>query len=437
MRIHRCAGKLALGALAIAIVLTASQSSYGWGGSWGGGGFGSRGFAGGSWGVRGGFRTPVRDFFAYRQPVRNLFRGIAGLGRRGYGWGSYGGYGSAGLGSVGYGSAGYGSAGYSSVSYGSVGYGSGGVAVGSVGGYGSAGYQYYSSASSYGGAMYGGSAGFVSAPVATSYSVGAVAPAVSSCPDCVGTVQPGTIHSGTIYDNSVPSAAPYSGDSTIGGNMGTYDSGVIYGEPYYDSGSVVPGDSSGAGQGTQTPPIPEPANGDETTATPRVGSGILNVSVPSDAKVYVNDRLTTTPGDSRSYVSRNLEAGRNYRFEIRASIVRDGREISLERNVVMRSGRSEFVKFDFDNPVMTQLTVKVPEDAKVELCGNATKASGSLRSFKTAMMPGQIWENYDIQVQFQQDGKIVNRQKSITIKAGQQYVVDFESGSSVNMIASK
>ncbi len=204
------------------------------------------------------------------------------------------------------------------------------------------------------------------------------------------------------------------------------DAGVIPAEQYYEPGGTVVPSNGSVPSLIETPPTPEPGKSDGSTSIrKRRGDAILNVAVPVNARVYVNDRLTTTGGSFRSYVSRKLKSGKDYEFNVRAVISRDGQEVALDRRVVMRPGKTETLRFDFDKPVLTQLTVKVPEDATVKLCGNDTSANGRVRNYKTRLKPGQVWEQYDIDVSYERNGKTVTEKRTLSIKAGQKYVVDF------------
>ena len=75
--------------------------------------------------------------------------------------------------------------------------------------------------------------------------------------------------------------------------------------------------------------------------------------------------------------------------------------------------------------MVTKLTVKVPENASVQLCGNRTSAKGKVRSFKTKLLPGKVWSDYEVAVSFEHDGETVTRKRNISISAGGNYVVDF------------
>ena len=49
-------------------------------------------------------------------------------------------------------------------------------------------------------------------------------------------------------------------------------------------------------------------------------SAAIRVSLPADAQVFVNDRPTTSTGAERSYVSRGLEGGRTYAYQLAGRI---------------------------------------------------------------------------------------------------------------------
>ncbi|HEX5445689.1 MAG TPA: TIGR03000 domain-containing protein, partial [Pirellulales bacterium] len=47
-------------------------------------------------------------------------------------------------------------------------------------------------------------------------------------------------------------------------------------------------------------------------------TAMLTVDVPRDAQIFVNDRLTTSTGEHREYVSRNLKTDAQYTYKVRA-----------------------------------------------------------------------------------------------------------------------
>jgi uncharacterized protein (TIGR03000 family) len=157
------------------------------------------------------------------------------------------------------------------------------------------------------------------------------------------------------------------------------------------------------------------------------GSTILAVQVPEQARVYVNDKLTTTPGTNRRYISRGLVSGFRYTYEIRAELDRAGETLSDTRVVHVRAGETSEVAFDFDNTApqlasstATTLTLHVPEDARVTLGGNDTASDGEVREFTTTDLPrDQQWQDYQIVVTIERDGELVQRERTITVSGGE------------------
>lgn len=151
----------------------------------------------------------------------------------------------------------------------------------------------------------------------------------------------------------------------------------------------------------------------------------LLVDLPEAARVFVNDNPTTSTGGSRKYVSKSLERGSSYRFQVRAELDVDGRTVSQERTVVLVPGSKEAFAFRFadSTPVAeTVLKLNVPADAKVTLAGNSTKSQGESRVYRTKeLTAGQVWEDYTIFVEW--NGK--TREKSIRLIGGDELEVSF------------
>lgn len=177
-----------------------------------------------------------------------------------------------------------------------------------------------------------------------------------------------------------------------------------------------------------TPAVPgvAPAPGAETSI--RRADGMLAVNVPDDAKIFVNGTATTSTGASRQYVSRDLQAGFNYTYEVKAEVVRDGKTVEQVKSISLRAGQTAELAFDFPaaDAVETALTVNVPADAKVYLAGNPTSAKGEKRVYRTTgLANGKAWDSYIVRVEFEQDGQTVTQEKSISLKAGESQELTF------------
>lgn len=132
----------------------------------------------------------------------------------------------------------------------------------------------------------------------------------------------------------------------------------------------------------------------------------LTVAVPSKTKIYVNDNLTTSQGAIREFVSRGLNAGKSYKFEIRAELESaDGQTMVETKSLVVNAGEREQIQFAFADrprPIETAVTLNVPEGASVSLAGNPTQAVGQSRTFRTAQLNlGEVWDDYEIQVEYE------------------------------------
>ncbi len=79
--------------------------------------------------------------------------------------------------------------------------------------------------------------------------------------------------------------------------------------------------------------------------------------------------------------------------------------------------------------VKTELKLRVPADAKVTLAGVATKQTGEVRQFATSnLASGQAWQNYQVVVEMNRDGKPVREERTITLVGGQTQELSFVSG---------
>ena len=201
---------------------------------------------------------------------------------------------------------------------------------------------------------------------------------------------------------------------------------MIYSSPTQSDGKYY---STPMEEGNVIPATPLPPGATEQTGTQ--SEATLTVNVPSDARVFVNGVKTNSVGSERSYVSRGLQGGLNYTYEVRAEIERDGKLVEETKMVSLTAGRTARVAFALQASEVapsTTLTLNVPADAKVFLAGSATISSGEVREFTTTKLAtGQSWDNYTIRVTFEQDGQTIEREKTITLTAGDNQVVDFET----------
>ena len=422
---------------------TDANDSFGsWGGSWGA--------SSGLFGSRGG---PIRNLLA-AAPVRTTLRNVAG---RVAGWGSSGG-GSFGGGSFGSGgSCGGGSFGSRGSFGGSRGWGSGGSRGFASRGFGSTGSSSFGSGSTgFGGSTgfsgstgFGGSTGYSSNWGVSSVGSGFDCPSSGILsPPSFASAPPTAINSGVISSPGFSTTAPFQGsfgspiETSFEGNavLPTEQGFISPDQPYYsplDPGDeVFPGGNSVLGpvdgSGLQpdnnfgTPPAgfdnePTPGSDDFSTRNKRLKKSKIKIRLPEEAKVYVNGKPTKSAGELRNFVSSNQKPGSKYRYEV-AAVLNGQRQV---KEFTMRAGETKTLDFDFS--AVTTVALQVPEDAQVDLAGNATKSSGVARKFKTkSLIEGEKWDDYTVTVTVVRDGKKIVRKKTIDVIGGQTYALNFD-----------
>ncbi len=193
-------------------------------------------------------------------------------------------------------------------------------------------------------------------------------------------------------------------------------------------GTVVPGTTVPGTPAPALKPATEgaaPAPRDSTSLT----SATLIVSVPAEARVFVNGKLTTSTGTLRRYVSNNLEPGFTYTYELRAEMMVGGKMATESKTVKVRAGESADLAFNLDSiqdekvaeqPARTNLTLLVPADAKVFLAGVETRSFGPVREFSTTRLAnGQEWKDYTVRIEIERDGQKLVKNQTLTLVGGE------------------
>lgn len=218
---------------------------------------------------------------------------------------------------------------------------------------------------------------------------------------------------------------PTDASSVIDGSNSVIDGGI----PAEQNIDRANQPAAGSPGGNAVEP-PGPAEDNSTsTDRPATDSSVLNIELPGEAKVFINDKLTKTQGTRRSYRSPNLKLGQEYKYRVKAVLVRDGKELVQTRLVTMKPGLDETVQFEFDTvdaeelpAPLTTLALNVPANAKVTLCGNETTHRGENRTFiTTSLKRGKVWKDYHVAVEFERDGKLLKEERTLNMVAGETY----------------
>lgn len=189
-----------------------------------------------------------------------------------------------------------------------------------------------------------------------------------------------------------------------------------------------------------TTELPESATEPAGETTSLLQNGYLTVSVPEGAKIFVNDKPTTTTGTFRRYKTPSIDSETSLTYQVKAVVEKDGQQLTQTKVVDLTSGDSKHLEFEFetDTPPVTVLSLNVPEDAEVTLAGNPTSSTGPTRLFTTTnLRAGDQWKDYTIVVTANVEGRKVVKTKTIDLNAGDSIDLDFEFAENSTRLASR
>jgi uncharacterized protein (TIGR03000 family) len=109
--------------------------------------------------------------------------------------------------------------------------------------------------------------------------------------------------------------------------------------------------------GSSTPPVPPPTGdigqvppGNDANLLPPPrealgNSALVNIYVPANAEVWIDDVKTKQVGETRSFKSPPLEPGKTYLYDIRVHWVENGQDMDSKRTIKVQAGRTAHVDF--------------------------------------------------------------------------------------------
>jgi uncharacterized protein (TIGR03000 family) len=106
------------------------------------------------------------------------------------------------------------------------------------------------------------------------------------------------------------------------------------GMPAYTPAQVSPSGVPPGGMRPEPVPAPKKEEGKESAA---LNQARLIVELPTDAKLYVDDRLTKTTSERRVFNSPPLQVGETYYYILRAEVIRDGKTLSETKRVLLHA----------------------------------------------------------------------------------------------------
>ena len=105
------------------------------------------------------------------------------------------------------------------------------------------------------------------------------------------------------------------------------------------------------------PPPPPPPKGEKLMAPPKPTTGIaaparIVVSLPADAKLFVDGNATQTTQATRVFAS--PEPGKEYYYAFTGEIVRGDQTLRSSKTVTIRAGQEVDVQLDFPATTLAQ-----------------------------------------------------------------------------------
>ena len=103
-------------------------------------------------------------------------------------------------------------------------------------------------------------------------------------------------------------------------------------------------------EGEKAPP-PKPLEPRKTAIS---APATITVSLAADAKLMVDDTVTTSTSSLRSFASPELQAGKTFTYVLKGEIVRNGRTLTATQNVSVRAGEESRVEMTFPAELVAQ-----------------------------------------------------------------------------------
>jgi uncharacterized protein (TIGR03000 family) len=133
------------------------------------------------------------------------------------------------------------------------------------------------------------------------------------------------------------------GWGSSGGGFGSSGGGMYV--PH--GGEVGPGMDAGPDGPPPPPPVEREARRYYNQPRPSNQVATIEVKVPANAKVYLQDQSMSLTGPVRRFVSPELEADRTYRYNVRVEVEHNGETISKTTQADVRAGQRVEVAVSF------------------------------------------------------------------------------------------
>jgi len=143
------------------------------------------------------------------------------------------------------------------------------------------------------------------------------------------------------------SGGSYGSQGSSGGSYGSYgSSGGSYGS--YGSSGGSYGSAGGYYVASTMPASGYYVASTTVAQSPSTAVAYLNVNVPADAKVYLENKLMTLGGTDRRFVSPELPVGSQHVYTVKVEVERNGKTITKTTQATIQAGQEIAVSMKLD-----------------------------------------------------------------------------------------
>jgi uncharacterized protein (TIGR03000 family) len=152
----------------------------------------------------------------------------------------------------------------------------------------------------------------------------------------------------------------------------------------------------------------------------------LTIKAPIDMRISVDGQQTARDAAEMTFRTPALEQGKNYFYQVKAEVVREGKTVTETKRVLVRAGQQAVV--DFSPLKSTALvTVQMPKDAQLYVDGFLYPLPANQRTFTTPALAKDKEYFYELKAQVVREGKTHTETHKINVEPGKHVKVAFKT----------
>jgi uncharacterized protein (TIGR03000 family) len=232
-----------------------------------------------------------------------------------------------------------------------------------------------------------------------------------------------------------------------GGGFGCSSSCNGYSMPNYGCWSSCHGSCHGSGFGCGGIVYPTAVGcsgcggtmmGADSAAKPEANEkqATVTVQTPEGAKLTVDGKEIELTSTSQTFVTPELDPKRTYFYEMKATIKKDGKELSINKRVAVKAGEKVTVDLSDlkrwkgpkpdDDEENGEVKVSLPAEAKLFVNGTLCPLDSDERTIETpALKKGKVY-HYTLKAELKLADRTVIQTKRVSLQAGKVTKVAFE-----------